>query len=73
MESILREYFPQDAEHYCKSVPRWLPGWRNTRRHHKTFASRKEAQHYQLKLKEEYSFLNPIVMRRENTKNEIAK
>ena len=26
-EQVLREHFPQDAEYYFQSVPRWLPRW----------------------------------------------
>jgi protein-S-isoprenylcysteine O-methyltransferase Ste14 len=32
-EQILREYFPQDAECYFQSVPRWLPKWQIVRNH----------------------------------------
>jgi hypothetical protein len=30
-EEMLLKAFPQDAEHYFRSVPRWLPNWPSLR------------------------------------------
>jgi len=30
-EGVLLEHFPEDAEHYFQSVPRWLPKWQIVR------------------------------------------